>query len=221
VVGAVGEFPGRRLLAEVGRQFRLVHPDLKLTYIPVPIPSVHSCLLEGVVDVMWGTAPSAPLGVETRPLVELERFGVVPVHHPLADAVGVDAADFAELPIIYDASVPAEWAAPLVLADLRPLREARLSHVTAATARGIFARVARGAGVTTTAWLAADLGPRLRALRLTGLPPVSFHAACRRGDRREPVRTLLDILPHVAAADTRSPVARPGRAGSRSGQACQ
>lgn len=203
VVGAVGEFPGRRLLAEVGRHFRLVHPDLRLTPIPVPITSVYSCLLEGVVDVMWGTAPSAPLGIETRPLVELERFGVVPVYHPLADMVQVDAVDFAELPLIYDAAVPAEWSAPLILTDLRPLREARLSHVRATTARGIFAQVAQGIGVTTTAWLAADLGPRLRALRLAGLPPVSFHAARRRCDRREPVQTLLDILPRVAATDTR------------------
>ena len=217
VVGGLGEFPGRRLLAEVSRRFRLVHPDVALTHVPVPIPSLYSCLLEGMVDVMWGTAPSAPLGIETRPLVELERFGVVPVHHPLDGAAQVDAADFAELPIIYDASVPADWAAPLILADLRPLREARLSHVTAATARGIFAQVAQGAGVTTTAWLAADLGPRLRALRLTGLPPVSYHAARRRHDRREPVRTLLDILPRVAATDAGNTyTATPGRRAVRS-----
>ena len=104
VVGAVGEFPGRQLLAEIVRQFRLLHPDVKLTPVPVPITSVHSCLLEGVVDVMWGTAPSAPLQIETRPLVELELFAVVPVCHPLADAVQVDADDFAELPIAYDAA---------------------------------------------------------------------------------------------------------------------
>ena len=199
VVGAVGEFPGRQLLAEIDRRFRLLHPDVKLTPVPVPITSVHSCLLEGVVDVMWGTAPSAPLEIETRPLIELERFAVVPVRHPLADAVQVHVDDFAELPIAYDAAVPAEWSTPFLLADFRPLREARLSPIRATTARGVFAQVARGAGVTTTPWLAADLGPGLCALRLTGVPPVSFHAARRRSDRREPVRTLLDILPRVAA----------------------
>src|SRR4051812_10552955 len=63
VVGAVGEFPERQLLTEVGRQFRLLHPDVRLTHVPVPISSVHSCLLEGVVDVMWGTAPGGPLEI--------------------------------------------------------------------------------------------------------------------------------------------------------------
>jgi DNA-binding transcriptional LysR family regulator len=208
VVGAVGEFPRRQLLTEVGRQFHLLHPDVKLTYIPVPISSVHSCLLEGVVDVMWGTAPDPSLAVQTRPLVELERFAVVPAHHPLADAVQVDAVDFAELPIAFDASVPADWAAPMILADFRPVREARLSPIRATTARGVFAQVARGTCVTTTAWLASELGPRLRAIRLAGLPPAAFHAACRRSDRREPVRTLLDILPRVAATGTRAPNTR-------------
>ena len=45
---------------------------------------------------MWGTAPTAPLAIETTPLVELERRGIVPACHPLADARQVLATDCAE-----------------------------------------------------------------------------------------------------------------------------
>lgn len=151
VVGAVGEFPSANCLRQVGRELRLAHPGVRLVCVPVPVVAVHSCLLEGMVDVMWGTAPTAPLAIEISPLVELERRGVVPASHPLADAGQVLATDFAELPLVNNFSVPVEWVAPLVLADVRSVKEARLVPINSATARGVFTEVLRGRGVTTTA----------------------------------------------------------------------
>jgi hypothetical protein len=63
----------------------------------------------------------------------------------------------------------------------------------------LFTQVLQGRGVTTTAWMAGELDPVLRALRLQGLPPATFHAGRRRSDRRQLVATLLQILPQVAA----------------------
>ncbi len=203
VLGRIGEWPERRQLGEVARQFRLRHPDVRLVCRPVPFPAMHRGLLEDAVDVVWGTAAAAPAKLTVSPLVAAERIAVVAASHELADSPEAHAADLVDLPMLYSPGAPVDWMSPFYLGDVRPARDARLVEVEGTDAASVLNHMQRGGVVTTTiAPYTSGLGHSLRAVRLVGLPPVQFHAARRRADRREPVLTLVDILPGIVAAAT-------------------
>jgi DNA-binding transcriptional LysR family regulator len=201
VLGRIGEWPERRQLAEVSRQFRRRHPDVRLVCRPVPYPAMHRCLLEDAVDVVWGAAAAAPAKLTVSPLGAAERIALVAASHELADSPEVRAADLVDLPMLYTPGAPVEWMSPFYLGDVRPARDARLVEVEGTDGASVLNHMKRGGAVTTTtAPFTSGLAPSLRAVRLVGLPPVQFHTARRRADRREPVMTLVDILPGIAAA---------------------
>lgn len=199
VLGHLGEWPERRELVEVGRRVRRWYPNVRLVCRPVPFSAVHSCLLDSAVDVVWGATATAPPAVDLSPLVDCERAGVVAASHELAEASQLHAGDLIDLPLLYNPAVPVEWMAPFVLGDVRPARQARLVPIDATDCAAVFTLAARRHALTITPRLVTRPGPRLRPLRLVGLPPVSFDAARRRADQRAAVRTLLEILPRVAA----------------------
>jgi DNA-binding transcriptional LysR family regulator len=201
VLGRIGEWPDRRQLAQVARQFTRRHPDVRLVCRPVPYPAMHRCLLEGAVDVVWGTAAAAPAKLTVSPLGAAERIALVAASHELADKPEAHAADLVDLPMLYTPGAPVDWMSPFYLGDVRPARDARLVEVDGTDGASVLNHVKLGGAVTTTTDpFTSGLAPSLRAVRLVGLPPVQFYAARRRADRREPVMTLVDILPGIAAA---------------------
>ena len=63
-------------------------------------------------------------------------------------------------------------------------------------------RPGQAAVVATGSWAASAEEPGLHHLRLADLPPLPVYAAHRHTDRREAVRSLVELLPQVAAEDT-------------------
>ena len=165
----------------------------------VPFSEMYSCLLDGTVDVVaWPISTNAPASVDLTFLGGRERVGIVAASHDLADAEQVPAVQFAQLRLLYNASMPTEWMSPFYLGDLRPSREAHLLPLHRTDTASVLARVKEG-GVATTLLRGSTLGTGFRTVRLSDVPPVPFFLARRRSDRREAVRTLVDILPRIAA----------------------
>jgi len=202
VPGPVGDFPERRHLVEVGRRLRQRHPGVRLVCRSVPLAATHACLVEGWVDVLWGASPPAPRAIVTSPLLDLERIAVVPAEHELADAQEVSAADVAASPLLYIPDVPPELMAPFLLADVRPVRHARLVASDGRDSRSFIRTIQPGqtAVIGASVWPSSIVKPGLRDLRIVDLPPIPMHVGRRRADRREPVRTLVQLLPEVAEA---------------------
>ncbi|MBZ4018033.1 LysR family transcriptional regulator [Streptomyces purpurogeneiscleroticus] len=203
VLGRIGDQPSRYSLIRTAEQLRRHHPGVRLLCRSLPISAVYSCLLERAVDVVWGAVEDAPSGVLLHPLVSGDRFGIVSASHPLAEAPQVHAGEFGELPLLCNPAVPAAWMAPFLLNDTRAPGDARLVEINAEDAARVYECVARGKGVAIATHLqhSPPINSGLRTVRLVGLSPVSFFSACRRTDRRAPVRTLLGILLQVAAEE--------------------
>jgi DNA-binding transcriptional LysR family regulator len=199
VFDVVGEIPNRHQLAEANRRLREHYPGVRLVRLHVPFSEMYSCLLDGTVDVVaWPISTNAPASVDLTFLGGRERVGIVAASHDLADAEQVPAVQFAQLRLLYNASMPTEWMSPFYLGDLRPSREAHLLPLHRTDTASVLARVKEG-GVATTLLRGSTLGTGFRTVRLSDVPPVPFFLARRRSDRREAVRTLVDILPRIAA----------------------
>lgn len=183
-------------LAGVARDVRLVYPTTRLVCVDVAFPQVTDCLPEGQVDVLWTNAPVRHHGVTTERLaLESRRTGVVGVRHRLAEAGEVDAGDFVDETMLFNPAVPEEWMSPFWLGDLRPRRDARLVAVDAGDHATVLGRTrTSGMATVTLAHSAPLLGPLLRPVVLTGAPPVVFHAAHRRSERRGAVLAVVRSL---------------------------
>jgi DNA-binding transcriptional LysR family regulator len=201
VPGPIGDFPERRHLAELARRLTERHPDVRLVCRSVPMAATSACVVDGYVDVMWGTLSPAPSSVELSPLLELERIAVVPTEHDLAEARQVSAADLADRPLLYIPSVAPGLMAPFVLGDVRPVRRARLVESHSKDSRSFITTLQPGqaAVIGASAWPARLVKPGLRDLRILDLPRMPMYAGKRRADRREPVLTLVSMLPGIVA----------------------
>ena len=213
VPGRVGDFPRTSVLSEVARQLAERHPGVRLMCRSVSLLGPYGSLLDGDVDLVWGAVPVAPAGVVTTPAVELERVGVVLAGHELAGLHEVDAEDFARQPLLSIKGAPAQLVHPFTLADIRPARHARLITVAAKDGGSVVRQLRPGqaAVLTATAWASSTPVPGLHRLRLTGLAPVPIFVGHRRGERREPVHSLVQLLSEVAAVD---PAALSGAGGA-------
>lgn len=199
VPGALGEHPTRNELAELGTVLRQLVGGVVLSCFGIPFHSLTDALLDGQVDVVWTASPVRHVGVDSIPLVTVDRSGVVPVRHDWANA-GVQVEEFAQEPMVYDPSLPAAWMEQWYLGDVRPARDAKLVGIRADDSSSMLASVAGGAGLAAIpSPFAVQLDPRLAAVRLLGVPPITFFAACRHGDRREPVLALISALRIFAA----------------------
>jgi DNA-binding transcriptional LysR family regulator len=214
VHGPVGDWPERRALVELERRLRLRHPDVRLVCRSLPLSAVNASILDGSVDVMWGAFAQAPAGIETTPLLELERIAVVPSEHDLADAGWVHGEDLAAMPIAYIPGAAPEVMSAFVLGDVRPLRHATLVESTGRYSRSLMRALEPGqaAIIGASAWPASIVKPGLRDLRIVDLPRIPMYVGKRRSDRRGPVRTLAALLPEVATLMSGDPwsAARPG-----------
>ncbi|MDE8668418.1 LysR family transcriptional regulator [Pseudarthrobacter sp. H3Y2-7] len=199
VPGALGEYPTRAELAEIRNVLLHLVADVRLSCHGIPFQSLTTALLDGQMDVVWTASPVQHRSIDSAPLVAVNRTGIVPAGHEWARPHPVRAEDFAEEPIVYDSSLPLAWMGQWYLGDIRPARDARLVDIRAEYSSTVLASVARGAGLATIpAPFAKHLGPGLAAVQLLGVPPISFFAASRQRDRREPVLALIQALRTVA-----------------------
>jgi len=207
IPGGFDHLPTGLLLTEVRLRLLQRCPGTRLVCHPLPIPAVHSSLLDHHVDVVWGAFGKAPSCLDVAPAGAFQRVAVLPAGHRLADAGHLTASDILDLPLQRNPAIPADWMAPFFLGDIRPARQARLVDVDASTATAAFQQVLRGEAVTTgVSWLTAHLDPRLRAVSVTDLPWVPVYVSRRRHDRRASVLTLFDVVSHVASTATPPPL---------------
>jgi DNA-binding transcriptional LysR family regulator len=198
-------------MSAIARHVRRTFPEARLIRHDVPFSELTHCMSERRVDVLWNCAPVHHPAVASIPLaLTSPRIGVLCARHPLADARTMDAADFSKLPLLYNPAIPDEWMNQFWLADLRPRHEARLIEADAVTSPQALRRTAHGdAAMVGFAQISAILGPRLRAVTLTGAAPVLFYAAYRRADRRGAVHALLEAFQTFGRHLLQTP-ARPG-----------
>ena len=170
-------------------------PGWELTLHRVGFTSTSRSLVERFVDVLWtGQAPRHPQISSVR-IGELERIGLVGPTHELSGADSVSGEVFAELPLLHNPAVPSEWMEPFRLEDVRPSREGRLVPIEAEDYGAVIRQVQRGTGVAVTVGpVPAPLERTVFTVRLTGVTPMATHAAFRRNDSREVVRTLVEAL---------------------------
>lgn len=170
-------------------------PGWGLTLHRIGFSSTSRSLVERFVDVLWtGAAPRHPMIASVR-IGDLERVGLVGRRHALSEAGSVAAEVFAGLPLLHNPAVASEWMAPFRLEDVRPPGEARLVAIEAEDYGSVVRQVHGGAGVSVTVGAPPPtLRHLVRAVRLTGLAPMPIHAAFRRNDSREVVRTVVDAL---------------------------
>ncbi len=180
-------------LAGLVRDLRRSYPEVRVRCLGVPFRHLTTSLTERRIDVLCTIAPVQDGAVESFPLpVTSARIGVVGARHDLAGAGSLDVTTFAEQPFLYNPTAPPEWMRPFWLGDLRPASEARLVPIPAQDQLAVLRHTVQGHGVISTlATLAPSLGPHLRAVVLTGAPPVVFHVARRRHDVRGAVRALV------------------------------
>lgn len=181
------------------------HPGVSVALQPTPFASLTTDLLAGSVDAVltFGASPH-PDVVSTR-LGELKRVGLVPAHHPFAYRGRVAVEEFAQQPLIYAPNLPDEYMHPFVLADVRPLADAKLVPLEASNTAQVAQRVLQGPAVTVIpAALSANLPPELKRIELLGVPAGSYYAHRRRDDERADLLTMIDLLVDFTESITRA-----------------
>lgn len=149
-------------------------------------------LLDGAVDLALGVGESVEPGVASARLSEVRRVGVVARRHPLAVKRAVPVRVFARLPMLVPTGLPEDHLVPLALADVRPLDEANLTEVPAAS---IPHRLLDGDVVTVmTLAQTAGLPMDLKRVTLAGCPPIWHHALRRDGDDRPELLAAIAVL---------------------------
>ncbi|MBO0907967.1 LysR family transcriptional regulator [Arthrobacter sunyaminii] len=192
--GVIGEHITRSELAELGALMRHLVAGVALNCRGVPFHSLTDAVLVGAVDVILTASPVQHSGIDSSPLVTVDRSGIVPARHDWANA-SVQVEEFVQEPMVYDSSLPAGWMAQWYLGDVRPAQEARLVDIRADDSSAVLASVAGGAGFAAfPSPFAGHLDPRLAAVQLVGVPPITFFAGSRHGDHREPVTALIHAL---------------------------
>lgn len=200
-------------LEEVRRDFARDHPRHRLALVGVPFPELTRALTEHRVDVLVTGPPVRADAVECTPLpLAVRRIGLVGRRHPLAGSGGIEVSAFADLPVLHNPDVPVEWMSPFTLADLYGTAGRRLVPVDVADAGALLRVLATSHAVAVSLELVHP-GPGLQTVHLVGAPPVRFHAAWLRADRRSVVHDLLALMRadlaaprHAEHADPRTPV---------------
>lgn len=166
----------------------------------VPYGQLADSVLTGRVDVLLTTDGVEHPGLDTVPLTTTGRICLLPPHHPLAGAPTLTVGDVADLPMIVEPTASPEWMAPWVLGDLRARRGTRTVEVRARSLADVRAAVLAGTAVTlATATLPPPVRSPLSAPALTDAPPIQLGAVRRRGDDRDEVLALLEVLGILAA----------------------
>ena len=190
--GQLADHPERVRLPMLAQALRREIPGAKLCCYGVPFPLVVTALLSGMIDVMWDVSSGNHPDIESVPLRAFERIGVVPRKHPFADADEVSVKDFADEPMIYGVGVPDAWMATFYLDDVRSVNDAHLIEMHGSNSTDVKEALELKTGVTVApAFMAGELGPHLKSVKLTGVPLTPSFASHRRNDDRETVMRLI------------------------------
>jgi DNA-binding transcriptional LysR family regulator len=181
------------------------HPGVTVALVPTPFAQLTPDLIADNVDVVLTFGPSADPSVTSTRLGPLHRVGLVGAKHPFAYRRRVDAREFARQPMVYAPGLPDEYMNPFVLADVRPLDEARLVPVDASNTAHVAQRVLEGREVTVIpAALSANLPRELKRVELDGVPTCWYYAHRRADDVRPELLTMIDLLVALTESITRA-----------------
>lgn len=196
-------------LATLELALQHTHPGVAVESAPTPFARLTPDLLEEQVDAVLTFGASAHPEVVSTRLSEIHRVGLVSSTHPMALRGSVDVEEFARCPLLYSPELPAEYMHPFVLADVRPLSEARLVPIDASNTAHVAQRVLLGREVTVVPLaLTANLPPELKRVGLRGVPASWYHAHRRRADTRPELQTVVDLLGDFTESITRAALGR-------------
>lgn len=183
-------------LAGAAREMGASFPHTRLRYRNVPFPALTRELVDQEVDVLVTAAPVRHIGIISTPLAVTDRrIGIVSQHHEMAGADVVDVAEFAQLPMLYNPTVPEEWMSLFYLGDVRPKREAHLVAAGSHDMSGVLREMGQGPNAIVGPEVFAGLIKfPFHAIALKGAPEITFYAGHRRADRRGPVTALVHAL---------------------------
>jgi len=180
---------------------RLRAPDTQLKCYGLPFSELSAALVNHRIDVLWTASEAEDVALSSTPLGKFWRMGVVAATDDMAHATSVPVTDFANLPMMFDPSLPKSWMAQFYLGDIRSTRQAQLIEIQAQKTAAVMQSVASGMGTTVVpASIAHRMGPHLHAVALAGAPAAVFYGSTRRNDRRGPVRALLEAIAVVVAS---------------------
>lgn len=195
-------------LATLELALRHTHPGVSLETVPTAFGDLTADLLSGAVDIVLTFGSSTEPEVVPTRLSEIHRVGMVSSRHPMAGRHSVDVAEFAQLPMLYNPKLPDEYMLPFVLADVRPLAEARLVPIDAENTAHVAQRILLGREVTVVpVALTANLPPELRRVGLHGLPATYYYAHRRRDDVRKPLLTAIELMADFTDSISRAALA--------------
>lgn len=198
VPGAYDVAPYRLLRERLERAAGKQAEDITIQFVSVPYTQPLNFLSRGLIDVLLSPSSVADNRFSSYQLGTAQRVGIVATTHPFAGQGGVEAAEFAKCPILYNPAVPSVLMCVGYLVDVRPLATACLVPTRAQTLAALQADVAGNKGVAVLPSLVAQTaGPGVETVTLHGLGPTMLWALHRRGDRRPETLIVLQLLRSV------------------------
>lgn len=171
------------------------HPGVAVLAVPTAFERLSDSLTGGAVDMVLTFGPSPEAQIASVRLSPLRRIGLVAAGHPFARREAMPAAEFARQPMIYTPGLPDHYMHPFVLADVRPLGQARLVAIKATNTAHVALRLLQGQEVTVVPLaLTANLPPELAKVQLRGLPDSWYYVHHRVDDQRPELRTAIELM---------------------------
>ena len=88
------------LLPQALVRFHALHPQARVSIVPLESPWLEQALSEQRFDLGLGETTEPPAGVALSPLLEMNEVAVLPVHHALGRKRVLRPADFAGQPFV-------------------------------------------------------------------------------------------------------------------------
>ncbi|MFL6065596.1 MAG: LysR family transcriptional regulator [Friedmanniella sp.] len=162
--------------------------DARVVCVGIPFGATARSLLEGHADVVVDALPAQHPAVCSSRVGTFRRKGILSARHRFADVGPVAWEEFAELPMLYDSSLPPRWMSLWWLGDLRSLPDAHLVQIAPPSQSQIFDRLLLGHEVIVSqVEMLGAMPEALSSVELLGVPERSYYALWRRLDQRRAV----------------------------------
>ena len=196
VVGMRG-VAGLDLVTAVLKAFREARPDVDVSLRNVDFGDASAGLASGTTDVALAWLP-VPVGLESVPLLEDERLGVMAADNPLTAYDVVNASDLADEPFVWidemDARVRDYWTLAEYRVGRPPRVGARISGFEDA-----WAAVQAGLAVSASpSMMLGRLPDGLTTRPVRGLAPAVLGVCRRSDDQRDEVLAFVETARAVA-----------------------
>lgn len=172
------------------RDFRRVHPGVRVDVRRLEWADQRTALLEGRVDVSLGRLPLDGEGLCVEALREEPRVVLLPADHPLADKEELSILDVADEPVVRHVGPPAAWDA-FWAHDPRPDGSRVVWGPVVTGVEEKLEQVAAGQAVTILPLSAgtSTARPDVRAVPLHDVPVCTVVLAWPDDGRAAPLRT--------------------------------